>query len=89
MKLLDLNFILGSTLWYHSLQKRVPDGAAAHVNNRTFYALFFDVAKKASLERINISSDFISASKKPSEKSAKKLVRGSLLSKEPRDRTLN
>ena len=73
-------FTFGTDLRSNSLQKRVPEEAACGSFIEEFSAHFFDVARKAAPERITLSTDFTSESKKPSEKSAKKLVRGSLLS---------
>ena len=69
------------------MQKRVPGGGPMP---HTLYDLlnnFFYVAKKNTSEGFYISWSYTSASENASEKSAKKLVRGSLLSKEHRDRT--
>ena len=73
-------FTFGTDLRSKSLEERVPEEAACGSFIEEFSAHFFDVARKAAPERINLSTDFTSESKKPSEKSAKKLVRGSLLS---------
>ena len=73
-------FTFGTDLRSKSLQKRFPKEAACGSFIEEFSAHFFDVARKAAPERITLSTDFTSESKKPSEKSAKKLVRGSLLS---------
>ena len=72
--------IFDTNLYSNSLQKWVLEEAPSRVPYRSFCTHFFDVAKKAAPERFYISSPATSASKKPSEKSAKKLVRRSLLS---------
>ena len=45
-------FIVGTTLYSNSSQKRVPEEAAAHVNARIFYTRCFDVAKKKLLSEL-------------------------------------
>ena len=62
------------------MQKRVPEEAPSHVLYRKFCTHFFDVAKKAAPECVCLRNLYTRASENASEKSAKKLVRGSLLS---------
>ena len=69
------------------MQKRVSGGGPMP---RTLYDVLntlFYVAKKNTFEQRYIGDLYTRASENASEKSAKKLVRGSLLSKEHRDRT--
>ena len=54
---------------------------------RYFERMFFTLQKKNTFEQRYIGDLYTRASENASEKSAKKLVRGSLLSKEHRDRT--
>ena len=54
---------------------------------RSFERILFTLQKKTTFEQRYIGDLYTRASENASKKSAKKLVRGSLLSKEHRDRT--
>ena len=69
-------FIVGTTLYSNSSQKRVPEEAAAHVNDRIFYTRCFDIAKKAPPERVDISISYIKRVRKPFRKKCKKTRSG-------------
>ena len=65
-------FIVGTTLYSNFSQKRVPEEAAAHVNDRIFYTRCFDIAKKAPPERADRSISYIKRVRKPFRKKCKK-----------------
>ena len=65
-------FIVGTTLYSNSLQKRVPEEAAAHVNASIFYTRCFDVAQKAPPERVGISISYVKRVRKPFRKKCEK-----------------
>ena len=70
-----------------SLHRRVREEAPSHVLIEEFLHTLFRRCNKTASERVLLEYPYTRGSENLPKKSAKKLVRGSLLSKDHRDRT--